>query len=330
MSTGFLSAPPSDGNGGTGFDSMEGNKNAKNSLVIGSILDATDEPIVSATTSAFSSYGTSDDGRVKPDLVANGQSLTSSVASGDADYSIFSGTSMASPNAMGTATLLIQHYINLFGQNPLSATTKGLLIHNATDVNNVGPDYATGWGVIDAARAAQFLTNVDTAADGVMHAEDTYSASTRTYTFTSDGTTPLKATIAWTDPEGTAHPAGLDVSTAVLVNDLNLLVTGPGATTFFPWTLDRNSPATAAVRTQANSVDNVEQVLIDAPPAGTYTITVSGPGAVTQPFSMFVTGATEDNANENPDITFGGHTPRLHRERAAPADCWRRRGDRSR
>jgi subtilisin family serine protease len=72
-----------------------------------------------------------------------------------------SGTSMAAPNATGTLALLVQHYRNLYGAgiNPLSATIKGLAIHSAFDAGNKGPDYVYGWGVLDAAAAAAFLTN---------------------------------------------------------------------------------------------------------------------------------------------------------------------------
>src|SRR5262249_49039371 len=95
----------------------------------------------------------------------------------------------------------------------------------------------------------------------------------------------------WTAPRPAVLPGdGLDDPTPVLVNDLDLSVIGPpGATTYMPWTLDRLNPSVPAVRTSRNSVDNVEQVLIDAPAAGTYTVRVSNTGVVTpQAYSLFV------------------------------------------
>ena len=92
---------------------------------------------------------------------------------------------------------------------------------------------------------------------------------------TSDGTSPLKVTIAWTDLPGVPQPYALDDPTLMLMNDLDLWITGPDGT-HLPWTLDGNSPESPAVRTSSNHVDNVEQVLIDAPVAGTYTIHVGG------------------------------------------------------
>ena len=73
-----------------------------------------------------------------------------------------------------------------------------------------------------------------------------------------------------------ARPAqeGLNISTPVLVNDLDLRVYGPGGTPVF--TLHTGSPESGnnAV-TGDNIVDNVEQVYIDAAGAGDYTVEVS-------------------------------------------------------
>lgn len=120
----------------------------------------------------------------------------------------------------------------------------------------------------------------------------TYSGAERTFTVYSDGSGPLKASIVWTDPPPSSLPSpGLDVTTPVLVNNLNMTITGPASTTYYPWRLDPANPTANAIRTVGtNNVDNVEQVLIDAPAAGYYTIRVSGPSAFTQNFSLLVTG----------------------------------------
>jgi subtilisin family serine protease len=108
---------------------------------------------------AFSSWGPTDDGRIKPDLVANGQAVFSSEEGFDSDYGVQSGTSMAAPNVTGTAALLLEHYRDLHDdEDPTSATLKGVLIHTASDAGNVGPDYRHGWGLVNAAEAAEFLT----------------------------------------------------------------------------------------------------------------------------------------------------------------------------
>lgn len=300
-SAGANSAPPQDGNGGLGFDSItDGGPTSKNAVVVGAISDITADPLpalVNADLTGFSSWGPTDDGRIKPDLVANGDTLRSTVETGDADYGNSSGTSMATPNAAGTGVLLVEHFENLNGFTPRSATTKGLMIHTAVDGGNVGPDYSFGWGLLDAAAAANFLTRADSPVPGLLReVRETSLADGSTNSFTVDVVAgePLKVTLAWTDPAGTLSPAGVDNVTRALVNDLDLTITGPGGT-FMPWTLDSANPANPAVRTARNSLDNVEQVVVDTPATGSYTISVSHTGDLqdeaNQAYSLLVSGA---------------------------------------
>src|SRR5690606_23634167 len=82
-------APP-DGNGGTGFDSIGPEGSAKNNITVGAVLKVPDYTGPSSVVmSAFSSWGPTDDGRIKPDLVAAGVSIFSTgvTPSGDDTYS---------------------------------------------------------------------------------------------------------------------------------------------------------------------------------------------------------------------------------------------------
>jgi len=77
-----------------------------------------------------------------------------------------------------------------------------------------------------------------------------------------------------------------------LVNDLDIRIT-KNTTTYFPWRLDANDPTGPAIRSADNNVDNVEQVKIDAPTAGQYTITVTHKGTLVnlnQKYSLVITG----------------------------------------
>jgi len=298
-------APPSDGNGGTGYDCLPADQVAKNTLTVGSVLDHTVDPHNPATitTNSFSSYGPTDDGRIKPDVVGNGNSLTSSVATSDSSYASYSGTSMAAPNVTGSIALLVEHYRNTnSGATPNSATLKALVVHSATDAGNTGPDYAYGWGLMNAAAAAACITGavVDPPSERLAWIFDgeTYNGTAWILNLLSDGTNPFKATIAWTDPAPTTLPgSGLDNATSVLVNDLNLRIIGPDSTVYYPWTLDPANPSNPAVRTQANHVDNLEQVLINSPGAGWYSIRVAHTGTITggtQVFSLIATGAVPE------------------------------------
>lgn len=277
----------------SGYDKLTGNKNAKNNLVIANAQDATVDAqgnLVSVSINSSSSEGPSDDRRIKPDLTGNGTGLFSSTSASNTDYSTYSGTSMASPNVMGTLLLLQQHYKNVNNQFMKSATLKGLACNTADDKGRVGPDAVWGWGLLNAKKAAQAITT-----NGLQSwiSEETL-AQGQTYTFNtqSDGVNPMIATLCWTDVPGIAVNGTLNGTTPALVNDLDIRVTN-GSGTFYPWRL-QSVANLVALRTGDNNVDNVEGIKIDAP-AGAYTVTVTHKGTLQngpQNFSLIVTGIT--------------------------------------
>ncbi len=293
---------PKDG-GTDGYDTVSTYGNAKNILTVGAVNDVIGgyNGPGSVGMSSFSGFGPADDGRIKPDIVGNGVSLTSATSSSNTSYGSSSGTSMSSPNVSGSLGLLIQHYSDTHaGAKMRAATIKGLALHTADECGSFdGPDYRFGWGLLNVKTAAQVISD-DVALTDAISEEVLSDGGTFTHSVYSDGTGPLRVTISWTDPRGTVPSSGLDPATAVLVNDLDLRVTN--GTTHFPWRLDRNNPANAAT-TGDNSVDNVEQVLIKTPTAGYYDITVSHKGSLQdgqQAFSMIVTGH-----KDNPTLVSG-------------------------
>ena len=272
--------PYPDGWDNGGFDTMSSIGCAKNIMTVGAANDAVSggvRSLANGTVAGFSGWGPTDDGRIKPDIVANGVDLRSASAYGDASsYYSSSGTSMSSPNAAGSAILLQQLHADLHGGEVMRASTlKGLIIQTADDLGRPGPDYSYGWGYMNAKAAADVIRNPA----GAWIAEGTLSGATpvETYSFTSDGITPIRGTICWTDPAGTTRSA-LDDRTASLVNDLDIRITTPSGT-HYPYVLNLNSPLDAATFGD-NVVDNVEQVFIAAPPAGPCTVTVSHKGAL--------------------------------------------------
>ncbi|HEX2110737.1 MAG TPA: S8 family serine peptidase [Gaiellaceae bacterium] len=98
----------------------------------------------------FSSRGPTQDGRVKPDIVAPGISLVSAAANSSAGYVPASGTSMATPFVAGVALLMRD-------ANPVlsPAQVRAALTATAVDWGAVGPDGEYGWGRLDAYAAIQ-------------------------------------------------------------------------------------------------------------------------------------------------------------------------------
>ena len=305
-----------------GYDKLVGNKTAKNNLIVASCADvaaATNGSVVLANIaiSSFSSQGPTDDYRVKPDITGNGEALTSTSDSSNTGTTVMSGTSMASPNVTGTLVLIQQHYKNLTNSFMRAATLKGLACHTADDAGEVGPDPNFGWGLLNAKKAVETIS-----ANGLtswISEENLNTGRSFTMNVNSNGTAPLVASITWTDLPGPVNIGNLPANdtTPALVNDLDIRIT-KNTTTYFPWRLNPD-PSLPAVRTGDNSVDNVEQVKIDAPTAGQYTITVSSKGTLvtgSQKYSLIITGinssfainSTSDNlsvcASQNAVYTF--------------------------
>lgn len=289
-----------------GFQSITFNSLAKNIVTIGALNDAVVAGVRSPSAgsmSTFSSWGPCDDGRIKPDLVANGVSVYSTTAASDSAYNgNYSGTSMATPNAAGSAALIQQLYANTFGQRPRASLLKALLIHTADDLGNPGPDYKFGWGLINVKAAADIILAQKTSPIVPRMLENTLTAAVKstTTTFTWDGVSPIRATLSWTDPAGAAQTAA-DSRMANLVHDLDLKITGPdGAIVYLPFVMPfvgawTSAAMSAAAATGKNRVDNTEQVYISNPNrAGSYTVTVSMDAALTtnaQPYALVITGA---------------------------------------
>jgi len=309
--------PAGDGSYRGGYDTISFDAGAKDIVTVGAVNDAVSGGVRSAaagTMTSFSSWGPTDDGRIKPDIVANGAGLYSTLSTSDTAYGTYSGTSMASPNAAGSAALLVGYFDKLFpGQAMRASTLKALLIHTADDLGAAGPDYQSGWGLINVKAAADVIKAYKTSPGTHEIVEDqvTTSVISRSYPFTWDGVSPIRATLSWIDPAGTATTSA-DSRTARLVNNLDLAITDPNNAAHQPYVMPYVGDWTAAklsavATTGKNNVDNVEQVYLAAPPAaGVYTAVVTFSGTLTtsaQRFSLVITGGTSTATAAAPTVT---------------------------
>lgn len=300
--------PRGDGSYRGGFESMGFRAVAKNVITVGATTDAVSSGLRSpsnANMTSFSSWGPTDDGRIKPDVVANGDSLYSSLNGSDSSYGTYSGTSMSTPNACGSAALLVQQYGQLFpGQAMRAASLKGLLIHTADDRGNAGPDYTFGWGLVNVKAAADLLIDHAANPNRIRLSENQISTTitSRSHAFLWDGVSPIRATLSWTDPAGAATSTS-DLRTARLINNLQLKLIAPNGSEFFPYVMpfvgtwteaSMSLPATTGI----NNTDNIEQVFVSSPgQSGTWTAVVSYTGTLTnnqQNYTLLVSGSSSE------------------------------------
>jgi hypothetical protein len=297
-------ARPSDISSNDAFGSISSDKNAKNVLTVAAVYGIPSEynKKEDVVISNFSSWGPTDDGRIKPDIAAQGVSVYAPIATNDSSYGYLSGTSMAAPGAAGSLLLLqeLSHRFTVNGAPRIlkSATVKGLAIHTVNEAGLYpGPDYKFGWGLLNIAEAAQVLntalTNNNSANSPHFVYENTLlNGESKSYTFTASGTRPVKATIVWTDLKGSSSDV-LNDANPELINDLDLVIT-QGNKTFNTWNLTPSSPDNQAFK-GLNNIDNVEKVEVDTSLVGAiYTVTIKHKGTLErgqQNYSLMISGA---------------------------------------
>ena len=237
-----------------------GHKQGKNVIATANLFE--DGSLVSS-----SSRGPAHDGRIKPDISAHGQGQIST--NQNHGYQTFGGTSAAAPGIAGVSAQLYQVYMDQNGGAfPDAALVKAAMMNTANEMGNVGPDFKFGWGLINANRAAKLIQDNRYLSDDVSQG----NANTHMISVPAN-TTQVRFMVYWSDPAATPG------SSPALVNDLDLVVTDPGNTSHLPWVLDStpnpanlDAPATNGI----DRLNNVEQVLLNNPAAGTYEVEITG------------------------------------------------------
>lgn len=288
-------------NGGlNGYDCLASGPCAKNVLTVGALSQHD-------TLASFSGTGPTNDGRIKPDVVALGQDVLAAGLNGaNNGYTVTSGTSFAAPTVAGVAVQLQQLFKRYFTVDPLPSTIKAVITHTARDIGNPGPDYRHGWGVVDALKAARQLELANN--DGAFAVNEfrlKQNINQHFYVKAVDANTPIVVTVAWSDPAAKVTEGGAIVdliystsTTPKLVHDLDVWIDWKeNNLTYFtkPWILDPTKPHLPATR-GTNTRDNVEQVVITNPvPGRIYRVNIVTNTLLTTPeqlYSRCVSGAT--------------------------------------
>jgi len=237
---------------------------AKNVLTVG---NTTGEGVINLS----SSKGPVSDGRIKPEISAQGTQVVSSYALNNG-YINSTGTSMAAPAVSGGLALLYQQYRKRHNQNnPKNGLMKALICNGSTDKGNPGPDFQYGYGWLNLLSSIRMLEadhyKTATVANSVKNSFDIQIPA---------NTALVKVMLYWNDP------AASILAAKTLVNDLDLTVETTSGSVILPKLLD---PGAANVSlpavTGVDHTNNMEQAVINNPAPGTYKIHVNG-NAITQ------------------------------------------------
>jgi cysteine-rich repeat protein len=200
------------GSDGFRYGNVEAMSSAKNVLTVGAVEDN------GTTKTDFSSCGPADDGRIKPDVVANGRNLNSTGGASDTAHLSMSGTSMATPVVSGVIALVTEEWKKLHGSRsaalnkPTPDLVKAVLVNTATDLGRPGPDYAYGHGLVKAKEAIDVLEapnpdgGVNIAPNQVRTAfiSEGETLNFRVSTPAGVPTGTVKTTVAWDDLPGSS------------------------------------------------------------------------------------------------------------------------------
>jgi hypothetical protein len=266
-------------------------ENAKNVLAVGASRDTP-----SQDNHCTGGAGPTNDGRRKPEIYAPGCSTRSSVGSG-CSVSSLTGTSMACPAISGAGLLVRQYYAEGFypsglanpddGFIPSGALIKSSLINGSVDMTGVSgyPSNREGWGRLIADYALYLDGDTRTMwTMDVRNASGMTTGETVEYPIEVTGSgEQFRVTIAFTDPAGTSG------TNFAAVNDLDLEVVSPGGTVYKGNVFSGGVSITGGTKDDRN---NVEQVHLNAPALGTWTVRVNGVAVNVgaQGYALVVTG----------------------------------------
>jgi hypothetical protein len=255
---------------------------AKNIVSIGGVRHFNTASETDDCWCSGASVGPAADGRNKPDLAHFYDSITTTAGTGTAGYTTgFNGTSAATPITAGHFGIFFQMWHNGIFHNPTGATvfdsrphmttSKAIMINTAHQwaETGAGADLTRvrqGWGRADL----QNLYNLRDKMFVVNETDVLSNLGSRSYSLDvpAGSTTPLKATLVFADPMGNT------ASAQARINDLTLKVTSPSNVVYWGNVGLTGAGQWSTSGGTANTVDTVENVFIQTPEAGKWTVQV--------------------------------------------------------
>ncbi|MFM9957082.1 MAG: S8 family serine peptidase [Phycisphaerales bacterium] len=262
-------------------------ENCKNALAVGATQDAP-----SQDSFCSGGVGPTVDGRRKPEVFAPGCGIASAQAFSACSVVQLTGTSMATPAVSGIASLIREYFVSgrypggtanpANAMTPSGALLKAMILNATQDMASYSssiPNSSEGWGRLAADLSVElpgdarklFVRDARNAGGlttgGVVEIPLTVNASGES----------LRVTLAWTEPPAAAGSAD------PVINNLDLEVVAPDASLF------RGNVFAGGFSMGGGSADtknNVEQVHVNAPAVGVWTLRIKG-SAVNQGLQGF-------------------------------------------
>jgi len=299
----------------TNQSALKNPENAKNLMAVGNTRDTPSQGEI-----CTGGTGPTSDGRRKPEIWAPGCSTLSSASGTTCGTVSLTGTSMASPAIAGTALLVRQYYTS--GYYPLGspsggsafvpsgALVKATLLNSAVDMTGVAgyPSNAEGWGRVLADNALYFPGDARKLL--VSDVRNNQGLSTGGLTSVPVAVLGsgqrLQVSLVWTEPAAAAGAGN------AAVNDLDLEVVSPGGATYLGNVFNTSAGVSVTGGTRDNK-NNVEQVILDNPPAGQWTVRVKGANVAQglQGYAVVVTGDIQGGTPPPLVINLPAPTPAL-------------------
>ncbi len=316
------------GNSGDSLNTVASPGSAKNILTIGASGNG-DRESSKNDMASFSSRGPTDDGRLKPEIVAPGHGSTTyngdeniisaksdgNLSSDNNGYTQMQGTSMATPIAAGTAALVREyftdgHYPSEDIDNPSAALIKAAMVNSAEEITGTGayknqyayPNNDQGFGRIELDNTLVFngdhknLKVFDNKIGLDTGESESYTIDVK------DSSEPLEITLAYTD-----YP-GSPTASKALVNDLNLKVTAPNGSVYKGNVFSGAEPGQSTTGGEFDDLNPLENVMKLNPNTGEYKVEIlaenvpQGP----QPYALTLTGILDykDSSSGPADADF--------------------------